>query len=88
MKTMGIFETKNRLSEVCEQVATSREPLVITRHGKPLVRIVPLGAEGERSCVWDTVSEGRVKYGVLAEEFELPSRGVGGGGGRPDPLGV
>lgn len=84
MKTMGIFETKNRLSEVCEGVARSREPLVITRHGKPLVRIVPLEAEAGRGSVWDTVEEGGAKYGVLAEGFELPARDVEGG--RPDPL--
>jgi prevent-host-death family protein len=84
MKAMGIFETKNRLSEVCEQVARSGEPVVITRHGKPLVRIVPLVADGGRGSVWDTVVEGRAKYGEVAEDFELSARDVEGG--RPDPL--
>ena len=45
MKTMGIFEAKTRLSEVCEEVAETHVPVTVTRRGKPLVRIEPIESE-------------------------------------------
>ena len=84
MKAMGIFETKNRLSEVCEQVAAHGDPLVVTRHGKPLVRIVPYEETGTGSEIWWSVAECQAKYGGLEDEFELPERRVETN--RPDPL--
>jgi len=45
MKTIGIFEAKARLSEICEQVATTHEPVTVTKRGKPLVRIDPVESD-------------------------------------------
>jgi prevent-host-death family protein len=42
MKTIGIFEAKTRLAEICQQVALNREPITVTRRGEPLVRIDPI----------------------------------------------
>ncbi|MDA0322491.1 MAG: type II toxin-antitoxin system prevent-host-death family antitoxin [Verrucomicrobia bacterium] len=42
VKTIGIFEVKTRLSEICEAVAETQEPVTVTRRGKPLVRIDPI----------------------------------------------
>ncbi len=39
MKTVGLFEAKTKLSEICDQVSKSGQAVVITRRGKPLVRI-------------------------------------------------
>ncbi|MCC5842593.1 MAG: type II toxin-antitoxin system Phd/YefM family antitoxin [Opitutales bacterium] len=75
MKTLGLFDTKNRFSEVCDEVARTGEPCVVTRRGRALVRIVPAD-EGSASSVWDTVEEGRSRYGAVEEEFELPPRNV------------
>lgn len=83
MKTLGLFETKNRFSEVCDEVARTGEPCVVTRRGRALVRIIP--AEGDRaSTVWDTVEEARERYGPIEEEIELPPRSVKAR--RPSPL--
>ena len=71
MKSMGIFETKNRLSELCEEVARGEGPLVVTRHGKPLVRIVPYNSKDSQETVWDTVEECRARYGPLDDDLEL-----------------
>lgn len=84
MKSMGIFETKNRLSELCEEVARGEGPLVVTRHGKPLVRIVPYESKVSQETVWDTVEECRARYGPLDEDLELPDRDLVRN--RPDPL--
>ena len=74
MKTFGLFETKNRLSEICERVAATSEPIVITRHRKPLVQIVPILDTDSKESVWDTVEESKAKYGPLEDDFELPPR--------------
>jgi prevent-host-death family protein len=42
MKTAGIFEAKTKLSELCDEVARTGEPVLVTRRGKPLVRIDPI----------------------------------------------
>ncbi len=40
MKTIGVFEAKNRLSELIE----SGEPITITKHGKPVATLTPVRA--------------------------------------------
>lgn len=75
---------KNRLSEVCDGIAKSGEPVTVTRRGKPLVRIIPVEYTGRPRSVWDTVKESRERYGPLTEDFELPERTISEN--RPDPF--
>jgi prevent-host-death family protein len=42
MKTIGLFEAKTKLSEICEEVAKTHMPVTITRRGKALVYIEPI----------------------------------------------
>jgi len=42
MKTVGLFEAKTKLSEICAHVAEKGTPVVVTRRGKPMVRIEPV----------------------------------------------
>lgn len=44
MKYVGIFEAKTNLSRLIEQVEKGQE-VVITRHGKPVVKLVRARAE-------------------------------------------
>lgn len=75
MTTIGLFEAKTKLSELCEQVAKRREPIVITRRGRPLVRIEPVGpGRGLRSSVWHARQDWEKKHGRLREAFDLPKR--------------
>ena len=41
MKTMGITEFKAYALKIIDQVAKSKESLVITKRGKPLAEIIP-----------------------------------------------
>ena len=76
MKTIGIFEAKTRLSEVCDLVAQTHEPVTVTKRGKPLVRIDPLDSDVM------TIRERRETYmagpgkdeRVDACDFEPPER--------------
>lgn len=67
MKSLGIFDVKTRLSEICESVARTGETVLVTRRGKPFVRIAPLEDERGGSAVW----EARRAYAgvVAADEF-------------------
>lgn len=76
MKTIGIFEAKTRLSEVCELVARTHEPVTVTKRGKPLVRIDPVDSDVM------TIRERRAAYMAGpgageqpdAQDFEPPER--------------
>lgn len=57
MKTIGTFEAKTHLSSLLEQVERGEE-ITITRHGKAIARLVPVGAV-DRGGLTDTV--GRLK---------------------------
>ena len=74
MKTVGLFEAKTRLSEICDEVVRTRRPVTVTRRGKALVRIEPETASAL------TIRERRVEYVVRHKEkrdvrdFEVPAR--------------
>ncbi len=72
MKSVGIFEAKTRLSEICDEVARTGKSVTVTRRGKPLVRIDPVTED--RFSVWERRSEYIAKGGRMKEEFDLPAR--------------
>ena len=75
MRAIGLFEAKTKLSEICERVAAQGVAVIVTRRGKPLVRIEPLkAAPGGRKSVWDRRADYVKKHGVLTETFELPPK--------------
>jgi prevent-host-death family protein len=54
MKTVGTFEAKTHLSTLLEQVERGEE-ITITRHGKAVARLVPVGAV-DRDRLEETVA--------------------------------
>lgn len=58
MITIGAFEAKTHLSSLLERVAQGEE-IIITRHGKPLARLVPVDvADRSRTdCVISKLKE-------------------------------
>jgi prevent-host-death family protein len=77
VKALGLFEVKTRLSELCQEVADTGESVTVTKRGKPLVRIVPLAADAERSSsVWELREQEEVAHGAWTEDFEIPAREV------------
>jgi prevent-host-death family protein len=55
MITVGAFEAKTHLSTLLERVAQGEE-VTITRHGKPLAKLVPV-AVADRSRIDQTISK-------------------------------
>lgn len=75
MDRVGLFEAKTKLSALCEQIARQREPVLITRRGRPLVRIEPVGPRaGSPSSVWAARAAWEKEHGPLREGFKLPRR--------------
>jgi prevent-host-death family protein len=48
MNEVGAFEAKNKLSALLDRVEQGEE-IVITRHGRPVARLVPASGEMDRS---------------------------------------
>ena len=75
MMTIGLFEAKTKLSELCEQVAKRRQPVMITRRGQPLARLEPVArGKGMTSSVWNARAAWEKQYGRPREEFAVPRR--------------
>ena len=53
MKTMAAGEFKARCLEVMDQVSVTRSPVVITKRGKPVAKLVP--AEEARTTAFDSL---------------------------------
>ncbi len=45
--TIPAGEFKAKCLKLLDEVAEKREPLVITKHGKPVAQIVPIATEGD-----------------------------------------
>jgi len=73
MKSIGIYEIKTRIGEIFEQVNESNEPVLVTRRGKPLVKINPVYPKNE-SDVWEVRNSFIKNYGAVSEDLELPDR--------------
>ena len=74
MRTIGLFEAKTKFSELCERVADQGEPVIVTRRGRPLVRIEPCRPGHAEPSVWERRAAHVRKYGRISEGFELPDR--------------
>jgi len=46
-RQIGAGEFKSRCLKLLDDVAESREPLVITKHGRPVAQLVPMPPERE-----------------------------------------
>jgi len=74
VKTIGIFEAKTKLSEICEEVARSGQSVIVTRRGKPLVRIDPV--KEDKFSVWEDRAEYIAREGPIRDDFDVPPRSV------------
>jgi len=76
MKTIGIFEAKTKLSDICGEVAKTGVPVMVTRRGAALVRIDPI--QEERLTVQERSAAYSVKHGAAEEaeavDFEAVAR--------------
>ena len=75
MNAVGLFEAKTKLSEICAEVAAKGVSVLVTRRGKPLVRIEPIRPDKAKARgVWDRRATLIKSRGPLTEDFTLPPR--------------
>ncbi len=76
MKAIGIFEVKTKISEICENVKENCEPVLITKRGIPMVKIIPLENPEKQSSIWNRRAEFISAHGLITEKLPLPTRKV------------
>ena len=75
MKTIGLFEAKTKLSEICDTIAKNGETVMITRRGEPLVRIEPIRKKSKNILELRAEYFARHPEEILdGEDFEIPER--------------
>lgn len=79
MLSVGIFEAKAQLSQLVERVAQGEEVLV-TRHGKPVARLVAPEASSDAAALADWTAELRAfRRGI--DRGATAAKGAGKGDG-------
>ena len=76
MKTIGVYEAKTKISEICETVKKTHEPVVITKRGIPMVKITSIEDSEEQSYIWEKHKKYTKTNGPISEEITLPSRDI------------
>jgi prevent-host-death family protein len=76
MKTVGLFEAKTKLSELCTYVSEAQDPVMVTRRGKPWVQITPV--KETTKTMRERRAEYMVRYGKEEkndlQDFTAPAR--------------
>ncbi|PYX10872.1 MAG: type II toxin-antitoxin system prevent-host-death family antitoxin [Acidobacteria bacterium] len=66
MHNISISEFKAKCLALIEQVRKTRQPLRITRHGRPVVEVIPAGPNRRRQFVGDMVGTGKIVGDIIS----------------------
>jgi len=69
MLQVGAFEAKNSLGALLDRVEGGEE-ILITRHGRPVARLVPNHAGVDRAQVQAAMNRIRTRVGALKNSFD------------------
>lgn len=87
--TIGIFEAKTKLSEICSEVEERGAQYVITRRGRAVAKIVPIEQEkpGQEKGIRARMRRSIEMHGQISgEEPEFPDVWLARKGSRSDSL--
>ena len=79
---IGAFEAKNKLGMLLDLVEHGEE-IIITRHGKPVARLVPNTTRIDRPKVRSALERIRTRAGNVKEAFDWAAVRVDRDAGRP-----
>ena len=71
MRFASIAEVKNQLSRYLAQAQKSREPIVVTRHGKPYALIHAISERDLEELGWRSLAETRLQEAWVGEDDAL-----------------
>ncbi|MHB1175214.1 MAG: type II toxin-antitoxin system Phd/YefM family antitoxin [Sulfuriferula sp.] len=80
--SVNTAEFKSKCLKLIDQVASTHEPLVIAKHGKPMVRLVPLECETPASLFGYMKNTGQ----ILGDIVEVPHEPFAAESGEEDRL--
>ena len=71
MSDIPISEFKAKCLGLIEQVQKTRQPLRITRHGRPVAEVIPVGPDRSRKFVGDMVGTAKIVGDIVSPVIEL-----------------
>ena len=71
MSDVPISEFKAKCLGLIQQVHKTRQPLRITRHGRPVVEVIPAGPDRTRKFVGDMVGTGKIVGDIMSPAIDL-----------------
>lgn len=73
MKTIGLFDAKTRLSELCREVAETGETILIERRGQPIAELSPpRSASARRLSILDDLRRFEAAHPCDPAEPDFP----------------
>ena len=71
MQDISISEFKAKCLGLIEQVYKTRQPLRITRHGRPVAEVIPAGPDRKRKFLGDMVGTGKIVGDIVSPVIDL-----------------
>jgi prevent-host-death family protein len=71
MRFASVADVKNGLSAYLARARRKKEPIVVTRHGKPYALIRPITEQDLEGLEWKGLSEGRLGKAWEGEDDSL-----------------
>jgi prevent-host-death family protein len=71
MNDISISEFKAKCLGLIEQVHKTRQPLRITRHGRPVAEVIPAGPDRKRKFVGDMIGTAKIVGDIVSPVIDL-----------------
>jgi prevent-host-death family protein len=71
MNDISISEFKAKCLGLIEQVQKTRQPLRITRHGRPVAEVIPAGPDRKRKFLGAMVGTGKIVGDIVSPIIDL-----------------
>lgn len=71
MKSVSISEFKAKCLGLIEQVDKTRQPLRITRHGRPIAELIPAGPDRKRKFLGDMAGTVEILGDIVSPVIDL-----------------
>ena len=71
MQHVSISEFKAKCLGLIERVHKTRQPLRITRHGRPVAELIPAGPDRKRKFLGDMVGTGEIMGDIVSPVIDL-----------------
>jgi len=71
MNDVSISEFKAKCLALIERVNKTRQPLRITRHGRPVAEVIPAGPDRKRKFLGSMVGTGKIVGDIVSPIIDL-----------------